>query len=57
MINIFQKFFNKQNITFLIGIILYLIFLFVLTDIALMLFASFVIACSLNPLVDKLEKR
>ncbi len=57
MIQFFEKFFNKQNITFSIGIILYLIFLFVLTDIALMLFASFVIACSLNPLVDKLEKK
>lgn len=57
MIKVFSQFFNKQNITFSIGIVLYLIFLFVFTDLALMLFASYVIACSLNPLVDKLEKK
>jgi predicted PurR-regulated permease PerM len=52
-----QKLGNSQNIIFLIGIIIYGICLFTITDIALMLFVTYVIACALNPLVDKLEKK
>ena len=55
--NMFQKIGNSQNIIFLIGIIIYGICLFTITDIALMLFVTYVIACALNPLVDKLEKK
>ena len=57
MDNIFQKISNSQNIIFIIGIILYVIALFTITDIALMFFATYVIACALNPIVDKLEKK
>ena len=57
MDNILQKIGNTQNIIFLLGIIVYGICLFTITDIALMLFVTYVIACALNPLVDKLEKK
>jgi len=57
MENVFQKIGHSQNIIFLIGIIVYTICLFTITDIALMLFVTYVIACALNPLVDKLEKK
>jgi len=48
---------NTQNIIFLFGIIIYSICLFTITDIALMFFATYVVACALNPIVDKLEKK
>ena len=57
MDNMFQKIGNSQNIIFLLGIIVYVICLFTITDIALMLFVTYVVACALNPLVDKLEKK
>lgn len=57
MNNIFSKFFNSQNVIFAIGIIIYLVLLIEMTDIALMLFATFVVASSLDPLVSKLEKK
>ena len=57
MDNILKKIGNSQNIIFLIGIIIYGVCLFTITDIALMLFVTYVIACALNPLVDKLEKK
>lgn len=52
--NVFQKYITPRNILFLIGIILFLVFIFNIPEIALMFFASFVIACSLEPLVKKL---
>lgn len=55
--NMLQKIGNSQNIIFLLGVIVYIICLFTITDIALMLFVTYVIACALNPLVDKLEKK
>ena len=57
MENVFQKFGHSQNIIFLLGIIVYVICLFTITDIALMFFATYVVACALNPIVDKLEKK
>ena len=57
MENVLNKLGNTQNIIFLLGIIVYTICLFTITDIALMLFVTYVIACALNPLVDKLEKK
>ena len=57
MENMFQKLGHSQNIIFLLGLIIYGICLFTITDIALMLFVTYVIACALNPLVDKLEKK
>lgn len=57
MENMFHKIGNWQNIIFMLGIIIYVVCLFVITDIALMFFATYVVACALNPLVDKLEKK
>ncbi len=57
MENMFHKLGNSQNIIFLLGIIVYIVCLFTITDIALMFFATYVIACALNPIVDKLEKK
>ena len=57
MENIFHKFGHSQNIIFLLGIIVYIVCLFTITDIALMFFATYVVACALNPIVDKLEKK
>ena len=57
MNSMLHKISNSQNIIFLIGAIIYAICLFTITDIALMLFVTYVIACALNPIVDKLEKR
>ncbi|MBR1461695.1 AI-2E family transporter, partial [bacterium] len=57
MEKLLDKFGNSQNIIFLFGIIIYIICLYTITDIALMLFVTYVIACALNPIVDKLEKK
>ena len=57
MSNMIERLGNSQNVIFLIGIIVYGICLFTITDIALMLFITYVIACALNPLVDKLETK
>ena len=57
MQNIIQKLGTSQNIIFLLGVIFYTICLFTITDIALMLFVTYVVACALNPIVDKLEKK
>ena len=57
MDNVLRKMGKTQNMIFLIGIIIYGICLFTITDIALMLFVTYVVACALNPLVDKLEKK
>ena len=54
---VLQRISNSQNIIFFLGIIVYIICLFTITDIALMCFATYVVACALNPLVDKLEKK
>ena len=55
--NIFPKSINQKNVIFFIIAILFLIFITKIKDIAILFFASYVIACSLNPLVDKLEKK
>lgn len=48
---------TTKNVIFLILIAIILKTLSMVTVIALLFFASFVIACSLNPIVDRLEKR
>lgn len=53
----FKEYITVKNIVFLILILIILKFLSQITVIALLFFASFVIACSLNPIVDKLEKK
>lgn len=55
--NFFQKYISAKNIIFFIIAILFIIFITKIKDIAILFFASYVIACSLNPLVDKLSKR
>ena len=55
--NLFQKYISAKNIIFFIIAILFLIFIAKIKDIAILFFASYVIACSLNPLVDKLCKK
>ena len=55
--NLFQKYITAKNITFFIIAILFIIFVTKIKDIAILFFASYVIACSLNPLVDKFSKK
>lgn len=55
--NAVKKYVNSKNIIFLIVLLLFLTFIFTCKDIAIMFFASFVIACSLNPIVDKMTKK
>ena len=53
--NIFQKYIIPKNIIFFVILVLFLVFIFKIPDIVLMFFASFVLANSLNPIVDKIE--
>lgn len=53
----FSKIFTLKNLIFLTVLILLIVFAFSNKDITLMIFASFVIACSLNPLVDKFSTK
>ncbi len=55
--NVFNKYVTPRNVTFAIVAILFLIFVTKVKDLAILFFASYVIACSLNPLVDKLSKK
>ena len=48
--------FTIKNIIFAILILLVIKFIFAVKNLALLVFASFVIAASLNPFVDKLQK-
>lgn len=53
----FKKYVTTRNVAFLIMVIVALFFIVQIKVIALLFFASFVIASSLNPIVDWLEKR
>lgn len=53
----FKDHFTVKNLVFLILIIIGLKTLSEITVIALLFFAAYVISCSLNPLVDKLEQK
>lgn len=55
--NLFEKYLNSKNIIFMICAIFFIFFIVNCQDIALMFFASFVIACSINPIVDKMENK
>lgn len=55
--NIFQKYLTAKNIIFFVVMILLIKFIASIKDIAILFFASYVIACSLNPLVDKFSKK
>ena len=48
---------NFKNILFAIVIVFLIYFIIQIKSIALLAFASFVLACSLNPAVDKLSKK
>ena len=52
----FKENFTTKNIIFSILIIFLLWFICQIKEIALLFFGSYVIACSINPLVDKLSK-
>ena len=52
-----RKYITVKNIILFIIAILFIIFIKKIKDIAILFFASYVIACSLNPLVDKLTKK
>lgn len=53
----FKEHFTFKNVIFLILVLFILKTLSQITVIAMLFFASYVIACSLNPIVDKLEKK
>ena len=53
---IFKEYITTKNVIFVFLVILLLKFLTEITAIAMLFFASYVIACSLNPIVDILEK-
>ena len=57
MLDIFKKYITVKNIIFFIISILAIIFITKIKDIAILFFASYVIACSLNPIADRLEKK
>ena len=55
--NVFQKYITAKNIIFFLITILFLIFITKIKDVAILFFAAYVIACSLNPAVDKLSQK
>lgn len=55
--NVFQKYMSVKNVVFFLIAILFIVFVTKIKDIAILFFASYVIACSLNPLVDKVSKK
>ncbi len=54
MIRFFNRYIGIKNFIFFVLAILFLLFMVKIKDIAILFFASFVISCSLNPIVDKL---
>jgi len=54
---VFKEYITTKNVIFFLLILVMLKFLSEITAIALLFFASYVIACSLNPVVDRLEKK
>ena len=57
MIRLFNKEISIKTILFGFFMVLCLFFMFTNVDVAIMLFISLVFACSLNPIVDKLEQK
>lgn len=53
----FKECFTAKNVIFFVLAVIVLICIAQIKVIALLFFASFVIACSLNPIVDRLEKK
>ncbi len=57
MIEFFNKYIGIKNFIFLVLAILLIIFMAQIKDVAILFFASFVISCSLNPIVDRICKK
>lgn len=55
--NLFQKYITPKNVLFFLILTLFLMFLSKVHDIAIMFFASYVLACSMEPLVQRLSKK
>ena len=55
--SLLKKYFSAKNILFFIALILFLVLISKFQEIAIMFFASYVIACSLEPVVQKLSKK
>jgi len=55
--SLFRKYFTSKNIIFLIVAILFLVFLSKIQEVAIMFFATYVLACSMEPLIQKLTNR
>lgn len=53
----FKDYITVKNIIFVFLVILILKFISQIQAIAMLFFASYIIACSLNPIVDRLEKK
>lgn len=52
-----KSFLTVKNISFTLMIIFIVFLLFKMTDIALLLFCSYVITCAINPAVEKMSKK
>ena len=50
--NLFHKYFTYKNVVFLVVAILFLVFLTKIQEVAIMFFATYVLACSMEPLVQ-----
>ena len=57
MIEFFKQHITAKNVIFFIIALLFLVFITKIKDIAILFFASYVISCSLNPLVDILSNK
>jgi|GEM_PF-373426 len=53
----FKRYLTSKNILFGAGAVLFIILIFCIQETALMFFASFVVACSLEPAVSRLESK
>ncbi|MBO6086818.1 AI-2E family transporter [bacterium] len=53
----FSKYLTSKNIIFFVILVLFIIFVSRIKDIAIMFFASYVIACSMEPVVQKLSTK
>lgn len=52
-----KNFFTAKNISFTMLVLFIIFLIFKMTDIALLLFCSYVITCAINPAVDKMSKK
>lgn len=52
-----KKYITAKNIVFAVIMLLFIVFISKIKDVAILFFASYVISCSLNPIVDKLSEK